>query len=286
MFQLPESRFLRFQSNRRPSGRASAAYASPMRDVAGGREAATRAPVEGPAQPPLRAHRQATPLAAALAAAGDRWTLLIVLACSDGTLRLNGLRSRLPGVSSAVLDHHVRQMVALGLLSRRRFREMPPRVELTLTESGAGLLPIASALARWGMRHRWSEQSDGYEHVDARRRARPAAGAARRHEASRRHARGRRRAARADRRTPLRDRRRKAASARRHGSRQRRGGEHQRARRAAPRGRPRSARGATTPACACRGASSSRASCSMRCHAEATIHCYTRAPPASHAAPT
>jgi hypothetical protein len=46
-------------------------------------------------------------------------------------------------------------MVALGLLSRERFREMPPRVELTLTERGSELLPIAAALARWGMRHEW-----------------------------------------------------------------------------------------------------------------------------------
>jgi DNA-binding HxlR family transcriptional regulator len=114
----------------------------------------------------LRTHRQATPLAQALAAAGDRWTLLIVLACSDGTVRLNTLRNRLPGVSSAVLDHHVRQMVALGLLTRRRFREMPPRVELTLTDSGVALLPIAAALARWGMRYRWSEQ-ETCEHIDA-----------------------------------------------------------------------------------------------------------------------
>lgn len=114
----------------------------------------------------VRTHRQATPLAQALAAAGDRWTLLIVLACSDGTVRLNTLRNRLPGVSSAVLDHHVRQMVALGLLTRRRFREMPPRVELTLTDSGVALLPIAAALARWGMRYRWSEQ-EADEHVDA-----------------------------------------------------------------------------------------------------------------------
>jgi DNA-binding HxlR family transcriptional regulator len=114
----------------------------------------------------VRTHRQATPLAQALAATGDRWTMLIVLACSDGTIRLNTLRSRLPGVSSAVLDHHVRQMVALGLLTRRRFREMPPRVELTLTDSGAALLPIAAALARWGMRYRWSDQ-ELCAHIDA-----------------------------------------------------------------------------------------------------------------------
>jgi DNA-binding HxlR family transcriptional regulator len=103
----------------------------------------------------VRAHRQWTPLARALNAAGDRWTLLIVLALSDETLRLSVLRKRLPGVSSGVLDHHLTQMVALGLLSRERFREMPPRVELTLTERGSELLPIAAALARWGMRHEW-----------------------------------------------------------------------------------------------------------------------------------
>jgi DNA-binding HxlR family transcriptional regulator len=124
---------------------------------------------------PLPAHRQATPLAQALAATGDRWTLLIVLALADDTVRLNTLRRRLPGVSSAVLDDRVRRMVSLGLLSRRRFREMPPRVELALTDSGTALLPIASALARWGMRYRWSEHAscDGVD-ADAVLRQLPA----------------------------------------------------------------------------------------------------------------
>jgi DNA-binding HxlR family transcriptional regulator len=122
--------------------------------------------VEPTAPLPVRAHRQATPLAQALAAAGDRWTLLIVLALTEGTVRLNTLRARLPGISSAVLDQHLRQMVTLGLLSRRRFREMPPRVELELTESGRALVPIAGALARWAMRYRWSSQEEGRERVD------------------------------------------------------------------------------------------------------------------------
>jgi DNA-binding HxlR family transcriptional regulator len=115
---------------------------------------------------PVRTHRQWTPLARALNAAGDRWTLLIVLALSRETLRLSVLRKRLPGVSSGVLDHHLTQMVALGLLSRERFREMPPRVELTLTERGSELLPIAAALARWGMRHEWP-LPDRHEYIRA-----------------------------------------------------------------------------------------------------------------------
>jgi DNA-binding HxlR family transcriptional regulator len=115
---------------------------------------------------PTRAHRQWTPLARALAAMGDRWTLLIVLALDDGTLRLSALRERLPGVSSGVLDHHLNEMVATGLLSRQRFREMPPRVELDLTERGRELLPIAASLARWGMRNGWPEPQNR-EHVRA-----------------------------------------------------------------------------------------------------------------------
>jgi DNA-binding HxlR family transcriptional regulator len=109
---------------------------------------------------PIRAHRQWTPLARGLAAAGDRWTLLIVLALGGERLRLSALRERLPGVSSGVLDHHLSQMIAVGLVSRERFREMPPRVEVELTESGAGLLPIAAALARWGMRYEWPPPED------------------------------------------------------------------------------------------------------------------------------
>lgn len=92
--------------------------------------------------------------------------MLIVLALSDETLRLNTLRARLPGVSSGVLDHHVAQMVARGLLSRQRFREMPPRVEVSLTQCGLDLLPLAAALARWGMRHEW-EMPEEVEHAHA-----------------------------------------------------------------------------------------------------------------------
>jgi DNA-binding HxlR family transcriptional regulator len=104
-------------------------------------------------------------LARALAATGDHWTLAIALELAPGRMRLGQLQRRLPGVSSGVLDRHLAQMVAFGLIARERFREMPPRVEIELTESGRGLLPIATALAHWGMRFRWSEP-DATELVD------------------------------------------------------------------------------------------------------------------------
>jgi DNA-binding HxlR family transcriptional regulator len=105
-------------------------------------------------------HRQWTPLARSLVATGDRWTLLIVLALAPGASRVSQLVTRLPGISAGVLDDHLQQMVALGLASRRRFRELPPRVELELTDAGRDLVPIAAALTRWGMHHMWSLPRD------------------------------------------------------------------------------------------------------------------------------
>jgi hypothetical protein len=56
-------------------------------------------------------------------------------------------------------------MVALGLVTRTRFKEMPPRVELELTVAGYELLPVAGALAQWGARHLWSAPRE-HEQVD------------------------------------------------------------------------------------------------------------------------
>lgn len=115
--------------------------------------------------PPARALRAWTPLARALTATGDHWTLSIVLALAPGRMRLTHLHKRLPGISTGVLERGLQQMVTLGLVTRTRFKEMPPRVELELTDAGRELLPVAGALARWGMRHMWSPPHE-HERVD------------------------------------------------------------------------------------------------------------------------
>jgi DNA-binding HxlR family transcriptional regulator len=108
-------------------------------------------------------HRQWTPLGRALTVAGDNWTLIIAVQLAPGPTRLSQLRARLAGVSAGVLDRYVREMVRAGLVKRNRFREMPPRVELELTDAGRELLPIAGALARWGVRRAWSDPDEGEE---------------------------------------------------------------------------------------------------------------------------
>jgi DNA-binding HxlR family transcriptional regulator len=112
----------------------------------------------GSARAPLlaREHHQWTPLARAVLAVGDQWTLLILAALAEGPARLADLRGRLPGISAGVLNRHLQQMLDLGLVSRRRHRELPPRVEYELTRAGQGLQPVVLELARWGLRNLWT----------------------------------------------------------------------------------------------------------------------------------
>ena len=62
----------------------------------------------------------------------------------------------LPGISTEQLRSRLNRMVADGLLTRQRYREVPPRVDYELTERARDLMPVLGALARWGYRWSWS----------------------------------------------------------------------------------------------------------------------------------
>jgi hypothetical protein len=71
----------------------------------------------------------------------------------------------LPGISTEQLRSRLNRMVADGLLTRQRYREVPPRVDYELTERARDLLPVVGALARWAYRWAWSPPRPG-EAVD------------------------------------------------------------------------------------------------------------------------
>ncbi len=64
--------------------------------------------------PESSAHRQWTPLARALAVAGDSWTLAIAAELAPGRMRLSSLRARLAGVSAGLLDRYLQRMAGAG----------------------------------------------------------------------------------------------------------------------------------------------------------------------------
>jgi hypothetical protein len=67
----------------------------------------------------------------------------------------------LPGISTEQLRSRLNRMVADGMLTRKRYREVPPRVDYELTERARELMPILGELARWGYEWAWSAPRDG-----------------------------------------------------------------------------------------------------------------------------
>src|SRR3712207_5645886 len=65
------------------------------------------------------------------------------------------------GISTEQLRSRLNRMVADGLLTRQRYREVPPRVDYELTERSRELMPVLGALARWGLGWAWSPPRDG-----------------------------------------------------------------------------------------------------------------------------
>src|SRR3954454_15865134 len=113
--------------------------------------------------PPPKRHPydQWSPDARALDLVGDKWTLLIVRDLLAGPRRFVQLQHILPGISTEQLRSRLNRMVADGLLTRQRFREVPPRVEYSLTDRARELSPVIGALARWGYDWAWSAPREG-----------------------------------------------------------------------------------------------------------------------------
>lgn len=111
-----------------------------------------------PAPPPKRhPYDQWAPDARALDVVGDKWTLLIVRDLMPGPRRFVELQRVLPGISTEQLRSRLNRMVADGLLTRQRYREVPPRVDYELTERARDLARVLAALARWGYEWCWGE---------------------------------------------------------------------------------------------------------------------------------
>jgi len=116
-----------------------------------------------PATPPPKRHpyNQWAPDARALDLIGDKWTLLIVRDLAAGPRRFVELQRVLPGISTEQLRSRLNRMVADGLLTRQRYREVPPRVDYELTARSRELLPVLGALARWGYEWAWTAPREG-----------------------------------------------------------------------------------------------------------------------------
>jgi DNA-binding HxlR family transcriptional regulator len=81
---------------------------------------------------------------------GDRWKVLIIRDLLTGTKRFGELKKSIGEISQKVLTSNLRSMESSGLLTRKVYPEVPPRVEYTLTETGYSLKPILDSMVIWG----------------------------------------------------------------------------------------------------------------------------------------
>lgn len=90
------------------------------------------------------------PVETTLMLIGDKWKVLILRDLLPGTKRFGELKRSIGSVSQKVLTAQLRDMEEKGLLERKVYAEVPPRVEYTLTALGQSLRPILEAMAGWG----------------------------------------------------------------------------------------------------------------------------------------
>lgn len=96
--------------------------------------------------PPLPAER-------ALKVIGGRWKAVILYYLFEGPKRLSELRRLAPGASQKVLVQQLREMEEHGIVHRKVFAQVPPRVEYSATKLGLSLQPIIASLCEWGRHH-------------------------------------------------------------------------------------------------------------------------------------
>lgn len=81
---------------------------------------------------------------------GDKWKVIILRDLMNGTMRFGELKKSIGSISQKVLTAQLRAMEESGLVHRKVYAEVPPRVEYTLTETGYSLKPILTAMENWG----------------------------------------------------------------------------------------------------------------------------------------
>ncbi|MCI9015398.1 MAG: helix-turn-helix transcriptional regulator [Lachnospiraceae bacterium] len=94
------------------------------------------------------------PVETTLMLISDRWKVLIIRDLLEGTKRFGELKKSVGNISQKVLTANLRAMEDSGLLTRKVYAEVPPRVEYTLTKTGYSLRPVLDAMVEWGTEYK------------------------------------------------------------------------------------------------------------------------------------
>lgn len=94
------------------------------------------------------------PVETTLKLIGNKWKVLIIRDLLTGTKRFNELMKSLDGISQKVLTSNLRSMENDGIINRKVYPEVPPKVEYTLTKTGYSLQPVLHSMIIWGTEYK------------------------------------------------------------------------------------------------------------------------------------
>ncbi|MDJ0725552.1 MAG: helix-turn-helix domain-containing protein [Prochloraceae cyanobacterium] len=84
---------------------------------------------------------------------GGRWKVLILRELFIGIKRFGQLQRALTGITQKMLTQQLRELEADGIVHRKVYAQVPPKVEYSLTEKGQTLKPVLDAMHQWGLKH-------------------------------------------------------------------------------------------------------------------------------------
>ena len=94
------------------------------------------------------------PVRDVLSRLGDKWSMLVLITLSaNGTMRFSDIHKTIADVSQRMLTVTLRTLESDGLIERKIYAEVPPRVEYNLTEIGCSLMPHIESLVGWALEH-------------------------------------------------------------------------------------------------------------------------------------
>lgn len=100
----------------------------------------------------------ACPVEITMGLIGDKWKVLIIRDLLTGTKRFGELKKSLSGITQKVLTNNLRQMESSGLVLRKVYAEVPPKVEYSLSDTGLSLKPILDSMVEWGNEYRENQK--------------------------------------------------------------------------------------------------------------------------------
>lgn len=81
---------------------------------------------------------------------GGKWKAMILYHLRDGVMRFSEIKKCLPRITQKMLTQQLRELESFGLVHRHVYRQVPPKVEYSLTEQGESLIPILRQMCAWG----------------------------------------------------------------------------------------------------------------------------------------